>query len=102
MCFSTLNISGARFRDEGFKLIVVLYVMARCNGQVNTDVSQNVWCQNTSHSNSNVRYFKNFKFNTGSKRVSGLHSFKYFFISVLKVKIKSPARKKIFYGTWDM
>jgi hypothetical protein len=70
------------------------------SGQVNTDISPNVWCQNTGHNNSNVRYFKNFKFSTGIKRVSGLQSFKCFIISALKVKIKSPGRKK--FILWDM
>lgn len=74
--------------------------MARCKGQVRIDVSSNVWCQNTDHSNSNVRYFKNFKFSTFIKRVSGLQNFKYFVISVLKVKIKSPGRK--IFILWDM
>jgi hypothetical protein len=68
--------------------------------QVSTDVSPNVWCQNTGHSNSNVRYIKNFTFSTGIKRVSGLQSFKYFVTSVLKVKIRSPGRK--IFILWDM
>jgi len=70
------------------------------SGQVSTNVSPNVWCQNTGHSNSNVRYSKNSKLNTDIKRVSGLQSFKYFILSVLKVKIKSPGRK--IFILWDM
>lgn len=70
------------------------------SGQVSTDVSPNVWCQNVGHSNSNIRYFNNFKFNTGIKRVSGLQSFKYLVISILKLKIKSPGRK--IFILWDM
>jgi hypothetical protein len=70
------------------------------SGQVSTNVSPNVWCQNTGHSNSNVRYLKNSKLNTDIKRVSGLQSFKYFVLSVLKVKIKSPGRK--IFILWDM
>jgi hypothetical protein len=69
-------------------------------GQVSTDVSPNVWCQKTGHSNRNVRYFENFKFNTCIKRVDGLQSLKYFVISVLKVKIKSPGSK--IFILWDM
>jgi hypothetical protein len=65
-----------------------------------THVSPNVWCQNKGHSNSNVRYFKNFKFSTGIKRVSGLQSYTYFVISVLKVKIKGSGRK--IFILWDM
>jgi hypothetical protein len=100
MCFPTLNISGAKFRDKGFKLIVVLYVMARCKWASEHNVSPNVWCQNAGHSNSNVRYFKNFKFSTGIKRVSGLQNFKYLVISILKLKIKSPGLK--IFILWDM
>jgi len=74
------------------------------SGQVSTHVSPNFWRQNKGHSNSNVRYFKNFKFNTGIKRISGLQSYKYFVKSVLKEN-KKPRKQNITcvgHGTCDL
>jgi hypothetical protein len=84
--------------------LLYLYPMSRlgASGQVCTDVPPNVWCHNTDHNNTNVRYFKHFTLITGIKRVSRLQSFEHFVISVFTVKIKSPEPKIFILWTWGL